>query len=888
MSQIVHEDPLESEIQRCREQLAVCPTTHPQRGNACHDLATSLDRRWELTHSTAVLDEVITLHREALALRPGGHPDRSQSCDSLANALRDRYQVTGSSDLLDEVITLHREALALRPAGHPNRASSCNNLANALGHRYQVTGGSDLLDETIKLHREALALLPDGHTNRAMACNNLARALSHRHQVTGSSDLLDEIITLFRESLALRPGGHPDRSQSCNNLANALEERYRVTGSSDLLDEVIKLRRETFALRPANHLHRAGSCNNLANTLLHRYQVTGTTALLEEVITLHRESLALRPGGHPDRSQSCDSLANALQERYRVTGSSDLLDEIITLRREALALRPGEHPDRAMACNKLASALHHLYQVTGGSDLLDETIKLHREALTLRSGGHPDRAMSCNDLADSLWQHFRKTQDVTVVEEALALARENVTSAPPSDVWRALLILFLIHIDQDSPHFSISTATYHLLQASVSLPSTIIEFMREIQSRLDKMWLIHGTWTPDTTLLLLDVYSNIIDGLSRMTGFAFDTISQLTALRSARSFGSDACVAALLSGRPRQAIELIDRAHGVIWAQALRQRDPQLQDIPQSLASELEVLLRAVSKPMTTGALASSDPAARYLSPEDIRYQQNSRIQTLLTEIRAMPGLDRFMLGRTYAQLREIASEHPVVVLVSARGHVYALVIRDSTQDDPDEIQLKLTADRLSLLRDTAARAGLRQGGQGEADVQDLQAESERAIRLSRHKEATPLATLADLWHCVVRPVIAHLQLQVCIRGLSLSLLALPLYHSHPRAAQSRGCTGVRRATLRSCRFTQRASTTDPNSVGFAAPTMWCHLILRRCLRCSTHRKGHRRLPPVASTYSLLAKTLAHCLRRSGYGSWRRSSRRSRTRQRRASVTAVS
>jgi hypothetical protein len=406
--------------------------------------------------------------------------------------------------------------------------------------------------------------------------------------------------------------------------------------------------------------------------------------------------------------------------------------------------------------------------VTGSSTLLDEVITLQREGLALLPAGHPNYAVSCNDLAHSLWQRFSKTMDVTVVDEVLALARENAASAPSSEVWRSLLILFLIHVEQGSPHFSIPTATEYLLKASASLPSTIAKFMREMQSRLDRMWLMHTTWTPDTTLALMEVYSNIIDGLSRMTGFAVDTISQLAALRSARSFGSDACVSALLSGRPCQAIELIDHAHGIIWAQALHQRDPQLQEVPQSLAFELEALLRAVSMPITARAVTAADPAIRYLSPEDVRDQQNGRIQTILTEVRALPGLEHFMLGRTYTQLRGTACEHPVVVLVSARGHTYALIIHDSTQEYPDVIRLEVASDHLSLLRDTAARVGLRQE---EAAVQDLKMESERAIRMSRHKEASPLVTLADLWRGVVKPVVDHLQLQVCLRGLCVSLL---------------------------------------------------------------------------------------------------------------------
>jgi hypothetical protein len=171
-----------------------------------------------------------------------------------------------------------------------------------------------------------------------------------------------------------------------------------------------------------------------------------------------------------------------------------------------------------------------------------------------------------------------------------------------------------------------------------------------------------------------------------------DASSQLSALGSVRSMGSDACISALLGQRPAQAVELLDRAHGVMWAQALRLRDPQLEDIPENLAQELEVLLRAVNVPAVGGPQLDPTQTNRHLTSLDIRHQQNSRIQAIFREVRAMPGLERFMLGSTFEQLREVAQEHPVVVLVAARGYAYALIISDdAAQDTPHALQLDIS-----------------------------------------------------------------------------------------------------------------------------------------------------------------------------------------------------
>jgi tetratricopeptide (TPR) repeat protein len=629
--------------------------------------------------------------------------------------------------------------------------------AFARGLRFRRQKRSDSLEREIMRGRKRLARCPSGHPQRADACFSLAYWLDQHFRETGSLELLEEKITLNREALSLRPAGHPDRDISCNNLANALCDRYEVTGVTALLDEAITLHRENLSLRPAGHRDRDISCNNLASALRHRYNVTGVTALLDEAITLHREALSLRPVGHPDRAMSCSNLANALQTRYEVTGVSALLDEAITLHREDLSLTPAGHPDRAISCNNLANALRFRYEVTGATALLDEAITLYREALSLRPVGHPYRAISCINLADQLLLYFQKTQDMTAIDEALILARESAASASPSFLWRPLLTLCEICTGQGSPHLSISTATEYLSQASAMHPDNITDFMPVMRYRLALIWSMQSTWTADVSLLLLGTYSNLVDMLSRMTGFVLDIPSQLTALKSARLFGSDACIAALLSHNPRQAMELVDRAHGVIWAQALHQRNAQLQQLPEDLASELGMLLRATSGPVVaSGHEASQHCTPGFLSPQDVRHEQNSRIQTLLTEIRAMPGLDRFMLGHTYAELRKTANKHPVVVLVAARGQAYALIISNSTADSPYPLTLSITSDSLASLRDYAGRAGLRNG----QSPDHMDADARLGLAKPVKKDAS-MAVLSELWLYVVKPVLDYLQLQV-------------------------------------------------------------------------------------------------------------------------------
>jgi tetratricopeptide (TPR) repeat protein len=672
--------------------LVVNAEAHETLLASCSNLAIVSWARFRETRDINILDEVIIFSREILALCPPGHPGHAQSCEDIANALRTRYGETDDVGVLDEAIEFYRAVLDLRPIGHLYRATSCAYLAGSLMARYQQTGALDLLDEAIGLEREALDLRPLGHPDRSGSCTNLADSLMTRYRQTGDLTLLDESIELGREALALRPQGYPDRYGSCTNLANFLMMRYQQTGNVVLLDEAIELGREALALRPPGYTDRATSYTNLANSLVMRYHQTGYLALLDEAIHLGHEALDLCPIGHPDRSGSCTNVANSLVQRYQQTGNVGLLDEAIELGREALALRPPGYPNRSESCTNLANSLMMRSRQTGDVALLHEAIELGREALALQPAGHPDRATSCTNLAKSLMMRSRQTGDVALLHEALQCL-------------------------QQSFEHGAQTQNIH-------------SFISHVCCNAALMWDNSGVWTPQITALLVDVYTHLVDQLPSVAGFVLDTASRLETLKFTHRVGSDACVAALLAEQPATAVTLLDGAHGVVWSQALHQRDPHMEGAPKDLATELGYLLRAIAAPTPI------DPVSVSYHLRDLRHGQNARIQTILREIRAMPGLARFMLGSTYETLREAARYHPVVILVAARDHSFAIIVPSSSHAGPDILRLNIANDTLQSFLKSVGRT---------------MPEGHPSRR----------SALAGLWLSVVKPVLLHLGLTV-------------------------------------------------------------------------------------------------------------------------------
>jgi tetratricopeptide (TPR) repeat protein len=606
---------------------------------------------------------------------------------------------------------------------------------------------ADLLDN-IDDARKALASCPSDHPDRAGRAVTLGYHLYMAYRQTDNISFIDEAIEVEREALALRPLGHPDRASCCGNLGSSLRVRYEQTGDVTLLDQAIELKREALALQPGGHPSRANSFRDLKRSLDACDQKTGGITLLDEVVELEREALALRPPGHPDRASSCANLGSSLYVFYQQTGGITLLDEAIELGHEALALRPLGHPDRAISCIGLAVSLHARYKRTGDVTLLDEAIDLKRESMMLQPPGHPHRGHSCVNLGYSLHARYQQTGDVVSSDEAIEACIHALEHSSTSGVWCPLVQLSALPLFCDSPHYSVLKALEYLQQFFQNEVDIIQHFISNVCYAAAL-----SVWTPHITALLVDVYAKVVDRLPLMAGFVLDTSSQLRTLKATRQVGSDACVAALLAEQPATALTLLDRAHGIVWTQALHQRDPQMEGAPKDLTIELEDLLRAIAAPMPADSAILPD------HPQDLRHRQNIRIQAILEEIRGMPGLARFMLGSTYETLREAACDHPVVVLVAARGYAFALIMATAVQDEPHTLRLDLTSDDLLSLRDSARQAGLRSG----SDTRDGNIDERMRVQISKmNVDHQSFRVLADVWRKIVKPVIYYLGLEVC------------------------------------------------------------------------------------------------------------------------------
>jgi tetratricopeptide (TPR) repeat protein len=790
-----------------REALDICPPDHPSRIELCENLGVHLTTRYKYTGDDGDAVAAIETQRETLGMRVKGHPDYAMTCTNLAYALKQRYQNTKDDSLMAESIDLERAALESWPVEHPRRATFYEKFAKSLWARYHTTGDVNLIDEAIYLQRASVSLvqraedpylvtsrgilatfLGTKYTNSGednvlaeaiglvhevlrsqspddseytISCGNLANLLGMRYKHTGDVKYLEEAVDLLNKALDSCPLNDSRRLIACGNLAHALKLRYDHTGDDGFVAKAVELHREALALSVEPNTNRASICGELASLLTTRYRRTGDIGLLTESLHLHREGLALYPESHPHYPATCGNLANTLDVLYERTGDLSALEEALSLQRSAMQFCPPGDPQRPYIYHNLANSLRKRSERTGDSGDLVEAATLLRQVINLYPEEHPDRAKFCQALADVLKAIYTRRPDHMLMDEIHDLYRQGLALAnihSQHAVWRYACSLSWVYLHHESRFYNVAEAIrciYKGLEHEIGDVGVAMPFI---------LTCINNAWTRiDGSAMhtaLISVYQRLLRFLPLVANTTLNIPDQVHALKACNGVGYDAFVSAVLADDYASGLEALEMAQGVLWSKYIHYRDPQLQDVPQHLAKELEELLHN----HTTLVLTASSKD-NLLTTRDVQHSHSARIYALIREIKALPGMDHFMSGDTFQNIRVVSSSHPAVVLVGARGFFYALVLspETSTSSGHSIISLDLSESELESVYDLRGSERMQRGGPllG-AEDEEIDVNLDREGRGFRMKAPVSpwVHGLKFIWQKIVKPVIEHLGLQ--------------------------------------------------------------------------------------------------------------------------------
>lgn len=670
---------VEHACQALREALAVMPEHDPRRGFYLVNFSLVLQLRYEDSGDLRDAAESVQAARDAAPYPDAGTPDKR--LNALCTALRVWYEQTGESAALSEAITVARQAVDVIPDDDPNYGTCLANLALTLHALFMANGDTESLDEALSATRRAFDALDASDPRRQTGAMTLGNLLHSKYSRTGEIAVLNEAIEFGRSAIADSTSSGWTLAAQLTNLGRSLEARYRRTGELDSLREAVRLERRALLVAPPNHQDRTLYQLNLSGTLRALFDRTGDVAVLDEAFIVARDAVKDVPARHPFRINYWLNLVTIHQVRYAQTANVAELDAAKALLRDVLADASPAHPYYPVALSVLGEVLHVRSCHTAEFSRLDEAIEIIRDALKSIADDHPNRSTIMRTLAEAYQTRYKNLGDLAALHEAIGLFQAAAA-------------------DRTSP-------------------------MRVRVDAAHRWGRIAAA--ADLTELALDGFATAVELLPLLAARSFQRYDSEYWLSQYGGLASDAAALALEMGSPDRAIELLEHGRAVLISQALefradlsalRDRNPRLADRFAWLSVRLEN--------------DNSDQS-------DSRRALADELEAVIATVRALPGMDRFLLPLRAAELLAQTGQGPIVVVNISAYRCDALLLTENGLQVRPLPQLSSGAvsdhvKRFMTALATDCRSGFRQARE--------------------HGEQTLAETLSWLWDTVCAPVL--------------------------------------------------------------------------------------------------------------------------------------
>jgi hypothetical protein len=268
---------------------------------------------------------------------------------------------------------------------------------------------------------------------------------------------------------------------------------------------------------------------------------------------------------------------------------------------------------------------------------------------------------------------------------------------------------------------------------------------------------------------MLDIYLRVVRLLPLVASFAHNATSRLQELNGADALSRNAAGRAMNMGQPTTAVEMLEEGRGVFWLQALCLRVSHLDGILPQEQHELQRIFRTLDdRGFSSAGMSelSADSRGRQLEE---RRRLSERVETLIANIRSRPELERFLMPPAFVSLLHALPVGFIVMLVASDFSHRALIL-DSAGNSVKTIKVKMIPGGFaskavvqSMPRDastTMSEHGVASGYESESG-EELDHGPLRGMRASKKRLHTFEDVLADLWMCVVKPVLDALNLKV-------------------------------------------------------------------------------------------------------------------------------
>ncbi|KAJ6569774.1 CHAT domain-containing protein [Mycena vulgaris] len=730
---------LEASLMANREAVALTPEGHPERVGCLQGLAMSFIDRYRRLNDLTDLEAGLQAGQEALKLAPNGHPERPSCLQGLAVSLTERYRRLGDLNDLEAALKADQEAVRLTPEGHPNRLDCLQNLVVAFTYRYKRLGDLNDLEAALKAEQEVVELTPDGHPEKTSRLHKLAESFRSRYKRLGDLNDLQAALCANQEAVELTPEGHPHRAGFIQGLAISFRDQYKRLGDLDDLEASFKANQEAVALTPEGHPERARYLLGLAMSFRDRYQRLGDPTDLEAALQASQEAVRLTPKGNPARPARLVGLAVSFLDRYRRLGDLNDLEAALMATQTAVELTPDGHPEKAHHLHHLAGSFRDRYKRLGDLNDLQAAVHASQAAVGLTSEGHPDKANYIQGVAVLFTDKYRRLRDLNDLEAALQANQEAVELTPKghpdrpgrleglavSSLDRYLRLGDLndleaaLKADQEAvrltpdehpdragrlQNLAVSlTARYRKFSRPEDLDSIHTNYalsFKTLNSSPEASWSAALWWAIVSdefqSAQAMTAYSNAFQLLPDIlwVGNVLPVRHEATYRLDIREATSAAARTFINFSKSVSAVEIIEQGVGITFQQMLQLKTDG-NGLPFAQASELKLL----SSELYSGTSSNRQDVA-------------TKRQKLLGVIRQQPGLEHFLLPKSYKIISHASQGGPVVILNSLQTRCDGIIILDPVSDPVHvslpNVTVTLLKSQHEILRELLGRSNVR------------------------------------------------------------------------------------------------------------------------------------------------------------------------------------
>jgi hypothetical protein len=744
----------------CREAMSLCTDFHPLSPTVCHTLSWILRRLYGQSRKEVLINEAECLQRVGLERLPEADShDRHRHLLRLALILAEK-RLNGGNQGNEDVVSIMSEAFQLCPPKHVDKWMLQSSITQQLLFEYYRSSELEVLNRAIELGRQALRMghFPPNASKQAIVLARMADSLRLRHLRAGTNDKdLEESVELHRKALQMSFSGDLNHWIHVAALAEVLILQFRSDGDVSHLEEASQVYHHTMDMMSEENSRRPYIISGLADSLGLRFRDTGDITELNRAIDLDAEAVAaLRPGQFnywPFALQT----AYHLCLRFEVLQDNADLKKAITLAEGLLKSLPDGDINLPKTVNILSKArlLHAIGERSFEDiDLAIAQLLSVKDAL-LRSTLGPE---GLRTLSVCYLLKFRQS---SVLDMAL-LAKDAINEAlnvvgPDHYEWfQCLIDAAKLYMEHETPYYDMDCALTYLSDALQNTHRDARSKIHGAKSVLTKLEIEnHDIFTTKSSISmkLLDIMRIAVLLLPRIAFFGIHPYSRLKSLQEGQSIAMIGASHALNLSSPEKALEIMEQGRAIFWTHSLRLRS-SFDEIPKEPRDKLISLARQLER--VTGA-SDNSMDQRYIEREIAqRRKESEQFNSLIEQVRCLPGLERFMLPDEYSTLKGAAEKGAVAVLVCSGLACHAIILEPSgsVASIPLGTTNKWLMESALVWRSTVidARSEMRNGRK--------LVKSKKALD-SRYKHVNQILRL--LWINVVLPVIEALRLEVCL-----------------------------------------------------------------------------------------------------------------------------